>query len=266
MEWPDRHTGVPLNLKDDGRTVYFATTIAQKALGHWDSWLMSRHPHHKKHFLVLCDWLVEHQDSKGGWSLWPHLGLNYPSPYSAMTQGEAISALVRAWSVTGEPAYLLAAEKGLGPMLELVEEGGVLRRTEDGVILEEVPSEGASGILNGWIFALFGVYDLLLAKDNWRAKNVLAASLNTLTSILPRYNAGYWSFYDLGGTLASPFYHRLHIAQLQALERAFPEHADAFRRMREEWARQLQSLSSRARALVVKAYQKLRTPPEVILR
>lgn len=82
---------------------------------------------------------------------------------------------------------------------------------------------------------------------------------------LPSYNAGYWSFYDLVGTVASTFYHRLHIAQLHALELAFPEHAETFRSVRQDFSRQLKSILCRARAVGVKIYQKLTQPPEVVL-
>ena len=267
-EWPGPvdKIGIPLNVTDDGKKVYFATTIAQKALGHWDMWIISKRPAEKELFLKLCDWLVENQDMRGGWSLWSQLGLDFPSPYSSMSQGEAISALVRAWSITQERNYLEATNRALGILLHDILEGGTRRRVPEGSILEEVPSSMPSGVLNGWIFALFGVYDYLLAQKNLQAKALLEETIGALVVYLPQYNAGYWSYYDLTGTLASPFYHRLHIAQLKALELAFPEHAETFRRTREVWVRQLNAPLCKARAVAVKAFQKLRNPPEAVLK
>jgi hypothetical protein len=34
--------GIPVNILADGRRVYLATTVVQKALGHWDKWLLTR--------------------------------------------------------------------------------------------------------------------------------------------------------------------------------------------------------------------------------
>ena len=44
-------------------------------------------------------------------------------PYSAMTQGEAVSVLVRAFSATGEDAYLEGARRALSPMLLPIRKG-----------------------------------------------------------------------------------------------------------------------------------------------
>jgi len=263
---PTDDKGIPVNLTEDGRRVYFATTIAQKALGHWDRWVMTQSPEERAQFLTLCDWLLENQDGLGGWPLWPQLGLNPPSPYSAMTQGEGVSVLVRAWVLTQEPAYLAAAERALEPLFLPVDKGGTRRVVPEGSVLEEAPLPTLSGILNGWVFALFGLYDYLLVRQDPRVQALLQETLRTLKTCLPRYNAGYWSFYDLRGNLASPFYHRLHIAQIEALELAFPEYAQDFRFWRETWSRQLRNPVSRGRALGVKAYQKLRNPPEAILK
>ncbi|HDH44648.1 MAG TPA: thioredoxin [Thermococcus sp.] len=258
--------GIPINLREDGSIVYFTTTVVQKALGHWDKWLLSHDVKEKEAFLMICNWLVKNQDKQGGWPLWSQVKLSLPSPYSAMTQGESVSALVRAWYLTRDEIYLSAARRALRLMFVPVEKGGIVRRLPDGVILEEIPSWHLSGILNGWIFALFGLYDFLLVEKDLEAHKLLEDSLQTLITYLPRYNAGYWSFYDLQGNLASPFYQRLHIAQLEALELAFPEHAEVFCRYRYEFSRQMTSWINCGRAIVVKAWQKLKNPPEVVLK
>ena len=88
------------------------------------------------------------------------------------------------------------------------------------------------------------------------------ATLSALLARLQTYDAGFWSFYDTSGTLASPFYHRLHIAQLEALELSYPEHAGRFRELRDTFQGQLASRLNVARALTLKSYQKLRHPPQ----
>jgi heparosan-N-sulfate-glucuronate 5-epimerase len=76
------------------------------------------------------------------------------------------------------------------------------------------------------------------------------------------YDAQFWSFYDTLGALASPFYHRLHIAQFEALELSYPEHAARFRDLRDTFQGQFAARLSVLRAVALKGYQKLRHPPE----
>jgi len=264
---PVDQAGLPVN-EFSGRQIYFPTTLFQKALGHWDLWLASgqKDEANRTAFLNIARWAVKTQDEQGGWPVWPLLGLRYASPYSAMTQGEGISVLVRAYLLTQDADYLDAARRALGPMQKPLQEGGTCRVVSEGLILEEVPAEKYKAILNGWVFALFGLYDYLLIADSSEVRQMLERSLSALVAHLPSYNAGYWSYYDLSGHLASPFYHRLHIAQLEALSLAFPEHDQVFNRLREQFMRQKMNVFCRTRAVVVKAYQKLRNPPEVILK
>lgn len=156
-------------------------------------------------------------------------------------------------------------------MLAPVEQGGTCRSVSAGVVLEEIPLEPPNTILNGWIFALYGLYDYLLeAKDqdggNTQVDESLQASLRALLATLPQFNAGFWSYYDTSGNLASPFYQQLHIAQLKALELTFPEYAESLRHWRQIFERQAASRFNWIRAVALKAYQKLRRPPEVVLR
>ncbi|MBT9134927.1 MAG: hypothetical protein DDT38_01669 [Firmicutes bacterium] len=265
--------GLPLNQDVQGRFICFPTTLLQKALGHWDRWLESGRTSEYNHdaFLNLAAWALRVQDENGGWPIWPMLGQNYASPYSAMTQGEGISVLVRAYSLSGEEAYLNCARRARELFLADVQNGGTCRSIAEGLVLEEVPQEPPNTVLNGWIFALYGIYDyLLVAKGHdvgcQQVEAALQASLRALVACLPQFNAGFWSYYDMSGNLASPFYHQLHIAQLKTLELTFPEHAESLRRWRQLFEHQAASRLNRTKALVLKAYQKLRRPPEVVLR
>ncbi|MGE5551272.1 MAG: D-glucuronyl C5-epimerase family protein [Bacteroidota bacterium] len=270
---PTDQDGLPLNKNLSNELFHFPTTIIQKALGHWDIWLQSN----KKAdsdlglFKKSADWLVKSQDDNGGWPIWSIINLTYASKYSAMTQGEGISVLARAYALTSDEIYLKCAKKALSPLLLPISMGGTCRVVQHGLILEETPQDREATILNGWIFALFGLYDFLLALRNrdeiaYKAEDTLNNSLRTLISILPRYDRVYWSNYDLAGNIASPFYHHLHIAQLQALELTFPEYRKDFSHWRETFRRQSSSCLNYARAILRKTQQKLRRPPNVVLR
>jgi hypothetical protein len=183
-----------------------------------------------------------------------------------MTQGEGISVLVRAYLLAQDTVYLKAAGRAFGATRKPLEDAGTCRVVPEGLILEEVPAEDYKAILNGWVFALFGLYDYLLVDDSAEVRHTLGKSLRALVAYLPFYNAGYWSYYDLSHHLASPFYHRLHVAQLEALSLTFPEYAHVFGQLAKQFRRQERNFLCRGRAVGVKAYQKLRNPPEVIVK
>lgn len=255
--------GIPVNILADGRRVYFAKTIAQKALGHWDKWLLTHNAADREAFLMLCRWLLAWQDARGGWPVLSELGLSAQSPYSAMTQGECISAFVRAWMLTEDRGFADGARKAFNILRTPVDEGGPAVFEGKCLFLEEIPSVPRSSILNGWIFALFGLYDFSLTFDDETARNLLELSLDTLKEHLQDYDTGYWSRYDRLGNLASPFYHDLHIHQLTAL--SMIHHDPIFVQFRDRFTRYRQSLMKRSKALGIKALQKLRKPAEVIV-
>jgi heparosan-N-sulfate-glucuronate 5-epimerase len=259
------HAGLPLERIPGGEHVYFPIPIMQKALGHWDRWLSSerRCAQHRTSFLHIAKWALDSQDDNGGWETWSHLRTKGVLPYSAMTQGEAISVLVRAFSATGEDVYLEGAHRALTPMLTPIDKGGTSWLAPEGLILEEVPLGIPNTILNGWVFALYGLYDLTIV-DSQDAREALESTLRALLARLQMFNAGFWSSYDTSGTVASPFYHRLHIAQLQALELSYPEHAERFRELRQTFQGQLASRPNLLQAVALKSYQKLRDPPDIV--
>jgi len=82
----------------------------------------------------------------------------------------------------------------------------------DDLFLEEFPVLPRSSILNGWVFALFGLYDIGLAFNNSCAWSYFYRSLNTLKKTT--YLRGYWSYYVYTSVYWAPFYHHLHVKQL----------------------------------------------------
>ena len=255
--------GIPMNVLLDGRRVYFATTVVQKALGHWDKWLLTRDDRDKEEFLKLCRWLLAQQDDRGGWPIWSELGLSSASPYSAMTQGEGISAFVRAWVLTGDEVFLQGARRALDLMIKPIEDGGPSIHEGGFLFLEEVPSRPRSSILNGWIFSLFGLYDYWLALRDQEAYEIFQRSLATLKNHLHQYDAGYWSYYDAQGHLASPFYHDLHIHQLSAL--GLVDQAPLLIEYRDRWIMYQRKRWNRVKAIGAKMVQKLKEPGEVVI-
>lgn len=206
---------------------------AQLALGWWDRSLAGERPA-LECFLRVCRVLDRGgEPAVGGGMLWPYsvdvpkYGLVAPW-YSAMAQGQIASVYARAYVVTGESSF---ADRACLAALPILGGGpaGLVSSTPHGPVLEEAPSDPPSHILNGWIYALWGVFDVHLALGTASAGDAFQAGVACLRGLLPRYDAGWWSRYSLYphplADLAKPFYHRLHVAQLEVLYRltGFPD-------------------------------------------
>jgi len=139
---------------------------------------------------------------------------------SAMAQGQAVSLLLRAGLDHDDSALVRAA--GLASRSLVAERSELVAMTSAGPVLQEYPTAPPSHVLNGWIFALWGLYDLACLGDSVATRS-FEAGVGALVERLPLYDAaGGWSRYDLYPHplthVASPFYHRLHVAQLEAMD------------------------------------------------
>ena len=250
-----RH-GVPCVRTDTNPAYEFAIVIFQWGLGNWDSWLLEGKLQGRTRLLDAARWAVDNIDARGGWECWRDLQRPTTSYYSAMAQGEGLSVLARAALIDPAGPWLTVARRACDFLLESGEAG--LTRTFDGITsLEEYPGAAFPSVLNGWAFALVGVADLGLATGDAAIRGRAHELAQSLAQALPRYDTGYWSRYDIGRNIASPFYHDLHVAQLSALALMFPAQAVALDTIAARFDRYRQSRINRSRAIAVKVVQKL---------
>ncbi|HEX2071122.1 MAG TPA: D-glucuronyl C5-epimerase family protein [Thermoleophilaceae bacterium] len=210
---------------------WWIITVAQAALGFWDLRIEGHDVDGP--FLRLADWLLERaRPFPGGGVVWtvPRPQAKYglaPDWASAMGQGQAASALLRAHALTGNEAYLEAARGALPPLATPVAAGGLQNELDGATVLEEYPTARPSAVLNGWIFALFGVHELATAARVPEARDLFERSSRGLLELLPRYDVGWWTLYSLHDhgrhDLAKPFYQRLHPVLLDALALIRPD-------------------------------------------
>jgi heparosan-N-sulfate-glucuronate 5-epimerase len=141
---------------------------------------------------------------------------------SAMAQGEGASLLSRLYIATGEERWADAARRAVAAMRLPSSAGGVQARLGDEAWPEEYPTSPPSFVLNGGIFALWGLYDVGVALGDEEAAREFEQGADTLAANLYRWDTGYWSRYDLFPhpvmNVASSFYHALHISQLEAMQ------------------------------------------------
>lgn len=242
---------VPKYRVDTGEEIYFSIGIFQYGLAAYDLYLQTKKEAYKEKLLACADWAVENQQDDGGWVTFAY---NHPeAPYSSMAQGEGISLLIRAALATGEKKYITAMHKAKDFMLKPISEGGTTEYKESDVIFYEATVIPA--VLNGWIFSLWGLYDYCKYTKEAEAQAVLEKTLDTLKRKLPEYDTKYWSKYDAGSRMCSPFYHKLHIAQLNVMYDLF---GDAiYKEFADKWDRYQKSFWKPKRAFLKKAMQKI---------
>jgi heparosan-N-sulfate-glucuronate 5-epimerase len=251
---------------------YNPIAIAQYGLGNYNLLRRTGSAARRDNFLRVANWLVLHlEQNPQGLAVWNHnFDWEYRDTlrapwYSALAQGQGISVLVRAYLLgnkkdAGNSRYLAAAQRALASFFKPVTEGGVTFTDEQGdVWFEEYLVSPPTHILNGFIWAAWGVYDYFLATRDSSAQELFARAVRTLAHNLDRYDLGFWSLYEQSGTrlpmVASPFYHQLHIVQLRVMHRLTCE--DKFMRVAERWESYGRSRSKRTRALCYKSAFKL---------
>jgi hypothetical protein len=261
-------SGIPmLNYHGDIGRQHNPIAIAQWGLGNYNLLRQTGSHEARRKFLLASEWLCQRlEHNSNGVSVWNHhfdweYRQTLKAPwYSGLAQGQAISLLVRAHAETGAQKYLDCAAQAFRSFLQPIENGGVVFADEQGNIwFEEYILPVPTHILNGFIWAAWGVYDYFLATGSAEAVNLFAASIKTLRANLDRYDLGFWSRYELSGTLlpmiASPFYHRLHVTQLRVMHRITSE--EVFARYASRWESYAQSPFKRTRALCYKGAFKL---------
>ncbi len=244
---------VPSTIVDTGESIYFSIAIFQYGLAAYDLYLLSdeKDTSMLKKVKACANWAVDTQQEDGAWVTFAYETPEYP--YSAMAQGEGISLLLRAFIATEDKRYLNATNKACDFMLLSFEEGGPTKYEGNNVYLYECPKEPL--ILNGWIFSIWGLMDYCKMVEDVQAKNVLDRTLTTLERKLPDFNLSYWSMYEDGKRISSPFYHKLHVAQLNVMydltgKQVYKTYAD-------KWARYEKNWLFRKIAFVNKACQKV---------
>ncbi len=204
---------------------YYPVSITLYALGNFEMHLDTNNDKYIDNFLKQVDWLVNNISIKDDFGVWehkfviPYYNFNRVPWVHGMAQGLAISSLLRAYQLTSNKVYLETAEKAYGAFQKDINDGGVRYIDKEGnAWLEEYAIQPPPHILNGFIFALFGVYDFYRVTKNNNALALWNKGINTLEKNLFRYNTKYWSLYNLLQKYpATKKYHNLHIKQLNVL-------------------------------------------------
>lgn len=162
--------------------------------------------------------------------------------YSAMAQGLIISALVRAHRIDSDGGWLELAMKGMKCFGHEVKGGGVKVSLEGrgkgegidkgflvlpldsvsdlkSVLYEEYPVYPYASVLDGFLFALLGLFDLYQETKDQSVKKLLDEGLLGLETYLPRWNfINIWSYYGSHGILSNALYNTLNYRLLEVVQ------------------------------------------------
>ncbi|MCM1450210.1 MAG: D-glucuronyl C5-epimerase family protein [Clostridiales bacterium] len=243
---------LPMLQPENMEPVYFPVAIFQYGLGAYDMFLITGDKKYLKKFMQAANWALDHIDEKGRWNNF--FFYSPDTPYGAMAQGEGASLLIRAFKHTGESKYLNKAQSAIDFMLKPLENGGTTKYDGTDAYLMEYTFKGM--VLNGAIFAWWGLYDYVtITNDTYEYKSALNQTLNTLLKTLPQFKCNYWSMYSLDGLIASPFYHNLHVAQMEAMFELTGK--PIFKEYSQNWKYQQHNYLCKSRAFMKKALQKI---------
>jgi len=181
-------------------------TIAQAALSCFHGQQRSGNPTERKSYINQINWLKNNYVRLGaGLAAYEyHFPWSYglePGWRSGLAQGQAISALIRYYYDTGDTSVLKLI-RALERLMMLPESRGGLRVTtrDGGIWIEEYPSNPPSLVLNGFISAVFGLYEFAkLFSNDKTARSQLSAALNSIKTSLHLYDSGDWTYLDLRG-------------------------------------------------------------------
>jgi len=142
--------------------------------------------------------------------------------YSAMAQGLVLSFFSRLVKISNQPL--------ISSKLKLIRSSFLLRKGESGIWfackdefknwwLEEYPMNEPNFTLNGFIFAVVGLYDYLrLNPEDEEILSLLEESLNTILNVFHLFRVkNAYSYYCRKHKIRIKTYHKVHIEQFQDL-------------------------------------------------
>lgn len=165
-----------------------------------------------------------------------------PTWYSGMSQGVALSFLLRHHELTKSETSLKLAEKIAYFMLQPVSEGGTISKTQEGFTwIEEYPnSKSSKQVLNGFVNGLVGLkeYCDFFPKDTMAAR-IHSEAYESFLNTVSNYDTEKWTHYNRNRKKISKAYLRYQIAQMDHLHTIYGD--EKLRKQMRIWAMMMNS-------------------------
>ncbi len=209
----------------DGRRVYSPGNLGNDGIRYVDGYVRTGDPTYLDRAVVRAKKLLSLSRLSGSARWFPYL-YDYSTEkikapwYSAYSQGFALSLFVRLYRVTGIQAWADRARETAMSFRRLgrVTQPWVAYVLNNRLWLEEYPSATPTHVLNGFNFALFGLYDYERLSRDPAARDLLRGALRTIRSFGTTFRVpGGISYYDLVHRTRFAKYHLIHTWQLRDL-------------------------------------------------
>ncbi|HBX52984.1 MAG: hypothetical protein A2275_13335 [Bacteroidetes bacterium RIFOXYA12_FULL_35_11] len=240
--------GVPM-CRNNKELYYSTVNIAQYGFMLHAEWLENRDQKTLqilKHCLLVLNNL---KTTKNNTSVWYNYvfdekyKIDPPWP-SAMAQGEIISFYLRMYQALNDENLLNTAIQAYEFLKFEYNNGGVRRFDEYGDLwFEEYPTPKPTFVLNGYIYTLFGLYDLYRVTGNTEVKKDIDKCIITLKKNIHKFSTSYWSIYDLLNKELVRYYYQqnVHVPQLKILYYLTEE--PIFKKYYQKWKKQITPLN-----------------------
>jgi hypothetical protein len=143
--------------------------------------------------------------------------------FSGMAQGQILSAIARLYEITKNQKYDSVCVKIFNSFKRFKgqHDPWIVHIDEHGYYwIEEYPEHDPNHVLNGFVFALFGLYDYYLLHKDPDVKKYLLAGITTVADHLVLYRRpDKPSFYCLKYNVFYPEYHLVHTDQIKFLQK-----------------------------------------------
>ena len=219
--------GVPaLKMAVTGEPFLFPIDIFLYGLGSLDRYFFDKDYSVLGNVTNVARWMINNISSTGDFdNKWKEMSPHqeFYSNNSGMGQGLALSFAIRVvkyklcdQTIRDHLADVIVRVKN--NMLSPAESGGACLNNERGLFFMEFPRKDGNVVLNGWIFAVFGLYDYIHFEDDPAVERTLNITVKTMETALPDYHLhNGWALYDNMHRICSPFYQDLHIALLEGM-------------------------------------------------
>lgn len=215
-------SGVPMIVYEGklGRQ-YNPVTVAERAIKLFDQ----KDSADSRNFFSCINWLIKNYVVLNDSSIiyldyyeWPAYKMTSPWR-SAMNQGRAMQAFLKAFKKTNDSTYLKYARESMNVLYTEVKDGGVTYKDSTGYWYEEYADDSVpqSRVLNGMIVTLQGLSDYYKLTKDKVALFLFNQGVKAVKSTLHLYDNNGHSNYDIFGKPANSWYHKFHIALLDFL-------------------------------------------------
>jgi hypothetical protein len=215
-----------------GEIYYHPVLIAQKILPLLSSYTLTADSVYLKRAQLFSDKLLDISDQNDdmifflypfSFNLHGYTEDLMTAPWvSGMAQGQILSVFSRLYNITEEETYLNIASKIYDSFFRLannVDYWCTYIDSNNYAWIEEYPDYSEPNFtLNGFIFAIFGLYDYYSINPSSELEEIIQICLTTIKHYIPDFrNEGYLSFYCLTHKVTDLHYHHVHIDQLNYL-------------------------------------------------